>query len=313
MPGPHILAQKGLGRLVERVHRHIDKAFNAAGGAATGHHNAAVSVDRPLDRNIGKAEKAPLHASRNPHLCHHLQAAEIDAEFPPGKGQRISRTHQARQGHHCAEYLAEYGSQCHAGHIHMKGNDKQQVQDHIHNTADRQENQRPLRVAPGPQGSNAVIIQRGGRRPREIDIEIGQGQRINVRRRGDRPQHPSRSHTAHAAQQDPAQQCQCHRRVDRSRDLFFPAALAQIAGNDHIDAYGDPDQQVDHQIYDRRGAAHRRETGIACITPHDHNIRGVKQQLQYAGRHQRQTEYQQFRKKRPCEHIHRAVRSQCTF
>ena len=77
------------------------------------------------------------------------------------------------------------------------------------------------------------------------------------------------------------------------RDLVCPVACSQKPGNEHINAHRNAEQQVDHKIYDGGGAAHGCEARVACITPYNHDIRGVEKKLQDIGGHERQAEKQQ--------------------
>lgn len=81
----NILTHKGLCRLMKRIHGDIDKALNAAGGAAAGNYDAAIGVDSTLYGHIGETEQTALYAGGYPDFGHLYQTAPVDPQLSPGK------------------------------------------------------------------------------------------------------------------------------------------------------------------------------------------------------------------------------------
>ena len=155
---------------MKRVHGDVDKALNAAGGAAACNNDAAIGVDSALYGHIGKAEQTALYTGRYPDFGHPYQAAPVDPQLSPGKMEFIISTHEADQDQHGAERLTDHGGQRYTGHIHPARYDKEQIQRHIYYAADGQENQGATGIAACPKSGGSVVVEHNSGSARKIDI-----------------------------------------------------------------------------------------------------------------------------------------------
>ena len=60
-PAPIILARKAQRRLINRIHRGVDKALNICGGGTSRHCHRTEGVHGRLDQNVGNREDCALH------------------------------------------------------------------------------------------------------------------------------------------------------------------------------------------------------------------------------------------------------------
>ncbi len=78
---------------------------------------------------------------------------------------------------------------------------------------------------------------------------------------------------------------------------------AGILGGKYVSTDGQPQKEVGHQV-NQGGSRADCGKGVIPRELSDHgNIRGVKQKLQQAGRHERQGKPEHFRKQRAGRHI----------
>ena len=79
LPRADVLADKGLGSMVEGVHRNIEKVFNVGSRAASRHNDTAVGIDGALDHHVGKAEHTGLDPRRDADVGNGAKALPVHA------------------------------------------------------------------------------------------------------------------------------------------------------------------------------------------------------------------------------------------
>ena len=124
-------ADKADGRLVEGVHRHIDKAFDVCRRRIARYHNCAVAVDGGLDQNVGNGEACALEARRQADFQHAAQLFHIDVQPAEIQMHKAMGTDQADNDQQRRYRLGNDGRPRNAAHSHVKFDYEYQVQRHI--------------------------------------------------------------------------------------------------------------------------------------------------------------------------------------
>ena len=100
--------------------------------------------------------------------------------------------------------------------------------------------------------------------------------------------------------------------MDRFPDIFF-ISLPCEAGDHHIGAHRDPDEEIDHQTDDGRIAAHRCHRVLAGEAADDCDVRGIKKLLQNPCRSQRKRKHDDFVTQGSVDQIHFSSLCHFTF
>ena len=222
---------------------------------------------------------------------------------------------QAEQGHfllniskteQTAERLAEHSRQRTPGHAPLKGQDKEQVQDHIERGADDQEDQRGAAVPQSPERIGKEIIYEGKDQPAENDPQIHSRGTDNILR-----------HLKEDKQRmgkDQQKDCDCRGKPKpadhRCTDLPFQLRvfLRPILGA-HQDprAHAHTADKQDHHIHDRPRSPHRRQRIIPHKLTHDHRIRCIIRQLEQIAQYERDRKSGKLGDDLPLRHIRRHI------
>ena len=216
--GAVILAGKGHVGLIEGVDVGINELLNADGGRAAGHNDLTEGVDGGLHRHVGQREQHSLNSGGDAHLHDLLELDGVDLQLPEVQPQRTGLLHEAAD-HQCGRNaLGDHGGQCHACHIHVEVDDKDQIQDHVDNAGCEQVIERSLGIAAGPQQSGAKVVEHGGGHAGEVDPQVERGQTDHCQ-----------EHAAVQGEQDGG--------VDRFAE-FLVLMSAEVPGSQNVGADG---------------------------------------------------------------------------
>ena len=302
--GTHVLAGKGHSGLCKGVHGGVDKALDVGGCRVARHDRGAKRVDRRLDDHVGEAEHRALQAGWQADEQNLGQGPLVEAQLVQVEVEGALLFQEQGRDHAGGNRLADDGRQRDAGHAHLEPNDEDQIQDDIDDACRRQTEQRPFGVAHGPQQCRAEVVQHGHGHPEKVNFQVEGGQVNDILRAGHQLQQAPGHKKAHARQQHTADKAQRHRRVDSIlHALIVPRAKA--AGSHNVGTQREAHKQVDQQVDEGTVGAHRRQSGAARKAAHRHNVCCVEQQLQNAGRRQRERKQDDFLQHRAAGQIAR--------
>ena len=180
---------------------------------------------------------------------------------------------------------------------------KKQVQQDVDQAGDGQIVQRTLRIAHGAKDGRAEGVEHVSGHSKKINLHIQRCAVDDVLRVAHEGQQGTRQHEAQHAHQHAADA----RHDDGSMHALMHGAGIVCAigpGNDNACAHAKAHEYVDNQVDQCAGGAHGGQRLRADeLADHDH-IRGVVQQLQYAGEDQGQGEAENLWQQRAAAHVH---------
>ena len=164
------------GHSVGKVHvgQH-GQGVDLGGGGVAGHQHLAVGVDQSLHHHHRQGDQRLLeHGGQTdlgdaPHGGHMKQGNFL--VFPSLlAGQTLHPPVHHVEGGHRAHALGDQSGPGHAGHPHVKLNDKQQIQHDVGQAGDDQENQRGFTVALGIVDAVEGVVKEEEYRSAKIDL-----------------------------------------------------------------------------------------------------------------------------------------------
>ena len=210
----------------------------------------------------------------------------MEAQLAQIQVQRALLLHQHAGDHAGRHGLADDGGQCHARHTHGKADDEHEVQHHIDDTGCSQAVQRAFGVAHSPQQRRAEVVQHGHGHADKINFEVQRRKVDDIFRAAHELQQAPRGEKAHHGQQYTADKAQRHRGL---HGVLYAAFIlcAKAAGCHDVCTQRKAHEQVHQQVDERTVGAHCRQCRAARKAAHHHHVCRVEQQLQNAGRRQR--------------------------
>ena len=163
----------------------------------------------------------------------------------------------------------------------MQIDDEEEVEHDVDDARDRKIEERAARVADGAQHGAAEVVNHHRRHAEEIYDEVERRKAEDFGGRLHDNQDFARKDDAYQSEQNPARDGEEHRGVHgfRKRLLVLRAVVARC---EDVRAYGNADEKVSQQPYERRVRADRGERIVARVAPDDDDVRGVEEQLQNA-------------------------------
>lgn len=303
LSGTVILAGKGNGGLVEGVHGKIHEAFDVVCGRVSCHDNLAERIDGGLDHHIGKGEQNSLESSGKTHLYDLEETGLVYMQPFQVQVDASGFPHEAAHNQKRGDALGHHSGDGHACHVQMHDNHKEKVQHHIDHAGNNQIVQRPSGVTHCPQKGAAEVVNHSGGHPQKVNPKVQRRKLQHISRRLHPDENLARAERAHHRQQDSAQDTHQHCGVDGFAEpvLIFGSIES---GGQNICTNGHAHKQVNQQLDQRGIGSHRRQGVVTCEPAHHHNVRGVEQQLQYVGAHQRESEDQHLLPHHTGAHIH---------
>ena len=132
--------------------------------------------------------------------------------------------------------MGDDGGQGHAGHVHLKDDHKDQIQDHVDDSGEGEKVQRPLGVPLGPKDGGPEIVDKIGGQAQEIDAQVHSGQVDDIGGGGHPLQQlPGHSH-AKCRHNNAAGQGQGHGGVDTAAHIVVPPR-PQVPGHHHVSTH----------------------------------------------------------------------------
>lgn len=301
--GAVVLTGEAEGGLMQRIHGGVDKALDVGGSSASGHGYGTEGVDGRLDQHIGNGKNRALHSGGKTDADHLAQAGRIDpqpAKVQPETAVAIDQCiYNQRGGNH----LGKYSGQRNACDSHMKLCDKEEIEQHIDDACDKQEAERSLRIADGAQNGSTEVIEHDDRHSCKIDAHIERRLLEHVIRSSHQGQKRSCQKQAYQDEERAADQAGEHGGMNGfAHHIFFSGAV--IIGHKHVGSDGQADEDVDQKVDQRTGGAHSGQRLMADKTAHYDDVSRIKQQLQDAGKHQRNCKQQDLAQQRSVTHVH---------
>ena len=293
----HVLTGKGDGRLRKGVHGRVDKALDVGGRRISGHDGRAKGIDRRLDDHIGQAEHRALQTGRQTDAQDLQQSPFVEAQMPQVEVERAFFTGQDPCDKAGRNGLADDGRQCDTGHAELEADDKDEVEHYIDDAGCGQTVERAFGVAHRAQKGRAEVVQHGHRHPDEIDLQVEGGKVNDILRAGHQLQKPPCGKKADKGQQHAADETQRDRGLDGVADACI-VFCAETACRHDVCTQRHSDEQVDQQVDQRTVGADRGQCSAARKPADHHNVGCVEEELQDAGRRQRQRKQDDFLKHR---------------
>ena len=180
--------------------------------------------------------------------------------------------------------VGNHRGQGHPRHIHVKQQEKNQVQHHIHSAGEKQAEQGAPGVSVGPQDGRLKVIHHLEYGAQQVNLQILAGQMDDILRGIHPPQQWSSQTLPHHHQHRAAENRHHQRGMDRFSHfplLFRP----NQAGDDHIGSHSQAGKNGDVEIDNGAGAAHRGQSQLLLgrKLSHHRHVRRVKELLQHTG------------------------------
>ena len=276
-----VLAGKAQIGLINGVHRCIDKVLNIGGGGISRHCHRTERVHRRLNYHIGHGEHRSLNSCGKANLHDPLQLVRDDTELPKLQTQRARRPHQAPHNEKCGDVLGNHGSPGHAVHSSAKSHDKGQIQDYIDHSCGEQIIERTPGVAHRTEDRRAEVVEHQHRHAQKVNAHIQNRLIQHVVRSSHQMEQGPRSRNSHHHQHQSAEQAGEHGCMYGFTDiLVLPASI--VCAYQHIHAHRQAHKNIDQQIDQRGGGAHRSQGLASCKAANHNDIRRVKQKLKDA-------------------------------
>ena len=103
-----------------------------------------------------------------------MENGAVKTDFPRNQPTSVGNAKQRHHHQTGADRLGKQGSQCCAEHAHIKPNHKQQVQNHIDQTADNQKIQRTPGISDGAKDTGTHVIDQREHNSHKIGADINQ-------------------------------------------------------------------------------------------------------------------------------------------
>ena len=301
--GTDVLTGEGQVRLIHRIHGHVDEALQVLARGGARHGRGAEGIDGALDHHVGQTEYGALQSRGQSHPEDGGQLLPVDAQRAKIQPQLSLVPYQHQQHQNGGDRLGNAGGDADTGHADAHAQHKEKVQNDIDDAGRHLKVQRPLRVSHCPQNGRREVINHQGRHAEEINPKVGDGIIDHVLRGAHQLQHRLRQGDADDQQQNAGQYGRENGRPYGVRQILLPVTRKK-AGHADIDAHRQTHKEIDDQIDQGCGGPHRRHRLGSHKAPHHDDIRRIEQQLQNAGRHQRQTEEDNLRQNGAAGHVH---------
>jgi len=139
---------------------------------------------------------------------------------------------------------------CNTHDVHLKADDKQQIQNHIDDAGTQQEIQRTFGVTHCTEQGAAEVIDHGRNHTKEIDTQVNSCQRQHLFRRLHPDQHLLCANDAQNQQQRSAQHTEEHGGMYRPAQII-PRLCTVVPGSNYVCADRQSNEQVGQQVYQR--------------------------------------------------------------
>ena len=160
----------------------------------------------------------------------------------------------------------------------MTHDDEEQIQNHIQHARDREEDQRLLRITDRAEDRITVVVQCERRHTEEVDPEVHDRPRQQIRLRVDGLEQCRRPEESDEQEDHAGDQADDQRRPDRFFHILRTTGAVK-ARDQHIDAATETDQKSCKQCDEDACRAYRPERSRARETSDDRDIRYIKQYL----------------------------------
>ena len=234
--GAHVLACKGKGRLSKAVHGNVDETFHALSRAVSSHHHSPERVDAGLNQHVGETEKHSLQACGQSYSYNSDEDSLVQAKLFKVKAESIFLMKKDINYTRGSKKLAQNRGKGDSSHVHLKGNHKNQVKNHVQKACNQKNVKGPLGVSLGPQKSRPEIIEDAGSDAAKENLKVKGRKGKHVPGRGHENQHLAGKADSHESQQDAANQSQENGGMDGSvQSALF--ARPDIVGGKDVTAY----------------------------------------------------------------------------
>ena len=227
-----------------------------------------------------------MDARRHANLNHLQQLLFVDVKLLQVYAVDRVAFHQAQQHQGGGNALGNHRGDGNALHAHVEHDDEQQVQQHVDDTGNQQEVQGPLGIPHRPQDGRAEVVEHHHGHAHKVNAHVQHRLVDDVGGGAHQLQQRPGQANAHKDEDNPGDDADKHGGVDGLPQILVIAA-AIVPRHQHVDANGQADKQVDNQVDKGAGRAHRRQGLGPHELPHHDDVRRVEQQLQNAGKGQR--------------------------
>ena len=211
--------------------------------------------------------------------------------------------HQAAHREEGGNALAHDSADGDAGHAQMAHYDEEEVEGHVHHAAAEEIDKGPARVTHRAQYARAEVVHHHGRHSGEDYAHIQHGLVDDIRRGAHEHEHwLGQEHTGGHKDQA-GYEAEQYGRVHGLLHVL-PGLHAEVLGHHHAAARGQPQEQIYNKVVEGAGRADGSHGVAAVELSHHDDIRGVEQQLQYAGQHQRHGKTKQLAHEGPAAHVY---------
>ena len=160
-------------------------------------------------------------------------------------------THKTAHHEECGNSLREGCCKSDAGGAHVEEDNEQQVKEYVDNPGAYQVDKGTARIPSGAEQRIAEVVYHHERHSAEVDTQIACRHTDNAFRRGHQPEYLFSEQQTCRHEDKSADDAEGHCRVDCPAQLGDVLRAAVPRGN-YVCADGKPDEQVRHEVYQRR-------------------------------------------------------------
>ena len=279
LAGAVVLAHEACAGHIDCGHGIIDQVVCIGRRRVSLYHQRIEGVDTGLDKEVCKGEHGILKSRRHTEHQHTLSDHAVKLHLPEMQCIAVLHLRQRMEDQSRGHTLGNRTRQRDADHAQLTHDDEEQIQHDIQYARDREVGKRLLRITDRAEDRVAVVVQRERRHTEEVDPEVHDRPRQQIRLRVDDLEQCRRPEESDEQQDHASDQADDQRRPDRLFHVLCTTGTVE-ACDQHIDAAAEADQKARKERHeDTRGtnSSERRRTREATD---DRHIRYIKQHLQ---------------------------------
>ena len=291
LPGPHILPREGGGGGADGVKGTDAEHTDLVAGGDRRHGRRAQVIDRRLEQDAADGGDGILqpHGYAHGQQQGHRFPAGLQI-LPPQPQNRVvpGDEHQAQDA---GNGLGHHRGDARPGNPQLQPHDQRQIQGHVQQAGENQEQQRRPGIPQGADDAGQEIVEHGGGNTQENDENIIVGVAEGLRR----GVHPVEDSAAQQGRNGGDDQREAgaqpdHGAHDPPQAVIIP--LAEFLGHGDGKAGADAHAEAQHQKIDGAGGTNPRQGVHSQVLAHHHGIHHAVKLLEQQPEQQRQHEAQ---------------------
>ena len=299
--GTQVLADHGGTGGVEGAAEHIGDDGDLVGDAREGGDRHAVGIDKGIDEELAHLHGHGFKGHGDTELEKLFQQDGVGLEkVRQGEGdpEQVSAADDQHGAADKAESLADHGGEGSAAGTHPETHDEQQIQEHIADGGDPDEQEGMTGVPETAQNGAGGVVAEDEHKAAQADGHIVIGLRPCL---GGGVHDPEERHAEEEEQQTQRQRAEEQERKQHRHEAADALALprAEILGDDDLTGVGKAHGDKGEEIHQIPAHGYGGQADLSHHMAHDDHVHHVVHRLEKTGQEERRREAEQGRGDRP--------------